>query len=48
MNKLTSGTKGTTSGFLATFIRYYSEGMIEVRVPGGITCIPVADFIPNP
>ena len=47
MNKLTAGTNGTTSGFPATFVRYYSETMIEVRVPGGLTCIPLSDFIPD-
>jgi len=40
----TPGTKGTTSGFPAVVIRMYSAGMVEVRVPGGVTCIPVGDF----
>lgn len=41
------GDKGITSGYPATVIRRYSEGMIEVRVPGGVTVIPTQDFIPE-
>ena len=41
------GTAGTTSGYEATIVRHYYEGMYEVRVPGGVCCIPACDFIPD-
>ena len=39
------GQRGTYSGFPAVFVRYYSGAMVEVRVPGGLICIDVSDFI---
>jgi hypothetical protein len=47
LTHLHPGQRGTTSGFPATVIRHYSDGMYEVRVPGGVTCIPASDFIPE-
>jgi hypothetical protein len=44
-NKLQPGTVGTYSGFRAVIVRHYYENMYEVRVPGGITCIDIAEFI---
>jgi hypothetical protein len=40
------GTRGTYSGFAATVIRHYDGNMYEVRVPGGVICMDIADFIP--
>ncbi len=37
------GQPVTTSGFPGTVVRMYSEGMVEVRVPGGMCCVPVRD-----
>lgn len=34
--------------FPGTVIRYYSEGMIEVRGERGAVCIPEEDARPNP
>ena len=28
-------------------VREYSEGMVEVRLPGGLTCIPKEDARPR-
>lgn len=44
---LNPGQTGTTSGYPAKVIRRYSEGMYEVRVPGGLVCIPAEDFVPD-
>jgi hypothetical protein len=44
---LTPGQRGTTSGFPATVLRRYDGSMYEVRVPGGVVCIDVADFVPD-
>jgi hypothetical protein len=41
---LTTGQRGTTSGYEASVVRHYSDGMYEVRVPGGVTCISWQDF----
>lgn len=41
------GLQGTTSGFPATVVRPYTPGMVEVRVPGGVSCISNEDFIPE-
>lgn len=41
----TQGTKGTYSGFPAVFVRHYYENMVEIRVPGGIICVDVSEFI---
>jgi hypothetical protein len=40
------GQVGTYSGFRAVIVRHYSGTMYEVRVPGGVVCIPACDFIP--
>ena len=39
------GTIGTYAGFRAVFIRHYSGNMVELRVPGGVVCVDVSDFI---
>lgn len=44
---LKPGQEGTTSGFPATVVRHYEGRMYEVRVPGGVVCIDVGDFIPS-
>jgi len=43
--KLQPGTVGTYSGFRAVIVRHYYENLYEVRVPGGVTCIDIAEFI---
>lgn len=40
------GTTGTYSGFPATVARHY-HGMLELRVPGGLTCVDASSFIPD-
>jgi len=40
------GQRGTYSGFSATVLRHYRNGMYEVRVPGGVACISGSDFVP--
>lgn len=30
--------------FKASIVRHYSEGMWEIRVPGGVTCVSGADL----
>ncbi len=42
-----AGTRGTTSGFPATVLRHYHGNMYEIKVPGGIVCIDIKDFIPS-
>lgn len=42
--KFTPGQKVTfNGGFPGVFIRYYTEGMIEVRGVSGLVCIPKED-----
>lgn len=43
--KYTQGTKGTYSGFRAVFVRHYHGNMIEIRVPGGLVCVDMSEFI---
>lgn len=43
--KYTQGTKGTYSGFRAVFVRHYHGNMIEIRVPGGLICVDMSEFI---
>lgn len=35
-------------GFAATIVRYYCEGMWEVRLPGGAACVSGADLTARP
>lgn len=42
---LTAGQRGTYSGFGASVVRHYCNGMYEVRVPGGTACISASEFI---
>ncbi len=44
---LTPGQKGTYAGFKATVIRHYRNGMYEMRVPGGVSCVDGRDFEPE-
>jgi hypothetical protein len=39
------GQKVSTSGFLGTVVRMYSEGMVEVRLESGLVCVPVGDVV---
>ena len=41
------GMRGTTSGFEAVLVRQYSGAMWEIRVPGGLICTDIGDFIPS-
>ena len=41
---LPKGLRGTTSGYEATVLEHYRNGMYEVRTPGGLTCISASDF----
>lgn len=38
------GTKVTANGYDGAIVRQYSEGMWEVRLPGGVACIPDCDI----
>lgn len=38
------GEKVTYGEFPATVIRHYSEGMWEVRLPGGVACVSGSDL----
>lgn len=40
------GQRVTTSGFPGTIERSYSKGMVEVRLPSGLVCVPVEDVEP--
>ena len=40
------GTKGTYAGFPATVIRHYYEDLYVIRVPGGVTCVDIREFVP--
>lgn len=44
---LTAGQCGTYSGFPATVVRHDRNGMYEIRVPGGVTCVSGSEFIPS-
>ena len=43
---LATGQRGTYSGFSATVIRHYHNGMYEIRVPGGPICVCCTAFVP--
>lgn len=43
--ELKPGQRGTYAGFTAVFVRYYAGNMIELRVPGGLTCVDARHFI---
>jgi len=42
---LARGTQGTYNGFPATILSHYDGDLYEIRVPGGIICADVNDFI---
>lgn len=42
---LAPGTRGTYAGFPAVVVRHYDGGMYEIRVPGGLVCVSISDFI---
>lgn len=44
---LTPGQAGTCHGFPATVVSHYHNGMYEIRVPGGVTCVSASDFTPT-
>lgn len=44
---LEPGQRGTYSGFPATVLRHYHNGMYEISVPGGVICVSFDDFIPQ-
>jgi hypothetical protein len=41
------GTRGTYGGFPATIMQHYDGNMYEIRLPGGVVCVDVKDFIPS-
>ena len=41
------GQKVTYEGFEAVIVRHYYEGMWEIRVPGGLTCVSGAYIVPQ-
>lgn len=41
---LYAGLSGTSSGYEATILQHYSNGMYEVRLPGGVACISGGAF----
>ncbi|NGX96332.1 MAG: hypothetical protein G4V63_14280 [Candidatus Afipia apatlaquensis] len=41
-----AGQHITYSGFAGTIVRHYHEGMWEVRLPGGVSCVSGAHIIP--
>lgn len=41
--RYSKGDRVTTSGYLGTFVRYYSEGMAEIMLESGLVCVPVGD-----
>lgn len=47
LNILAPGQNGTYAGYPATVIRHYHNGMYEIRVPGGTTCVSASDFVPQ-
>lgn len=44
---LQPGQRGTYSGFEATILSHYWNGMYNVAVPGGRTCVSGTEFIPD-
>lgn len=40
------GDKVFANGYVGAFVRDYSEGMVEIRLPGGVACIPRCDMQP--
>ena len=43
--KFQAGQQVTTSGFPGSVVRYYTEGMIEVRLQSGLVCVPERDVV---
>jgi hypothetical protein len=46
MSDYKQGDKVFCNGFNGTIVREYSQGMYEVRLPGGLGCIDSSDIIP--
>lgn len=44
---LKPGQQGTYSGFEATVLRHYCNGMYVLGVPGGTTCVSGEYFVPK-
>lgn len=42
---LRRGQRGTYSGFPASVVRHDVNGMYEIRVPGGVTCVDGRYFV---
>jgi hypothetical protein len=40
----TQGQSVTYCGFAASIVRHYANGMWEIRVPGGVTCVSFQSF----
>ncbi len=40
-----AGDKVITSGYLGVVVRFYSKGMVEVRLASGLVVVPVGDCI---
>ena len=41
---LEQGTRITSSGFPGAIVRKYSDRMYEIRLPGGVCCVDIADI----
>ena len=39
-NKFKTGEKVIVNGYEGRIFRYYSEGMVEVRLESGLVCVP--------
>ena len=42
---LKPGQTGTYAGLPATVARHYHNGMYEIHVPGGLTCVSGSEFV---
>jgi len=40
-----AGQRITYAGFAGVVVRHYSDGMWEVRLPGGVTCVSGAHIL---
>jgi hypothetical protein len=43
---LTPGQQGTYSGFKATVVRHYHNGMYDIQTAGGVACVDGSHFVP--
>ena len=48
MTDYKQGDKGTYNGFKVTLYRHYHLSLWEIWFPGGLSCVDISRFVPDP